>query len=174
MNEHQEVEQQLSQMRPCPKCSELVHPDNTGFHVCKQMGLPTSNPVTCLHMKATVRCPDCGIDIPVAAMQMAHLSKGGADPDTPVYSARSVEALISIALAAAKMGSASETSGYSQEYADNMRTALLRIQGIAMEPGQQGNREIQMRNISCLASDGLLGVDRGQSPVETSTNEVQK
>src|SRR5216683_2188880 len=51
-------------------------------------------------------------------------------------------------------------AGYSQEYADRMRTALLRIQSIAGEPHQQGNREVQIQTISCLASDGLLGIER--------------
>lgn len=55
-------------------------------------------------------------------------------------------------------GNRVDTSGYSQKYADQMRTALLRIQGIALEPGQQGNRETQIQNIACLVSGGLLGV----------------
>jgi hypothetical protein len=60
-----------------------------------------------------------------------------------------------------RKGASGETSdGYSQEYADKMRAALLRIQGIAGEPHQQGNREVQIQNISCIASDGLLGIER--------------
>jgi hypothetical protein len=38
---------------------------------------------------------------------------------------------------------------------DALRAALERIDGISHEPGQQGNREVQMENIGCIAREAL-------------------
>lgn len=36
MSHEQEIAQQEKRRRPCQKCGEMVHPENTGFHVCRE------------------------------------------------------------------------------------------------------------------------------------------
>jgi hypothetical protein len=61
-----ELARQVSEMRPCPKCDEPVHPENTGFHVCEK-------PHKLLAVRLARRIFECGNDGPgLAAVRLQY------------------------------------------------------------------------------------------------------